>query len=176
MNFFSMIALALCVTAAMGADLRGGNDRGRALQRVAQNGCWWQFHYYHGDYCVEKIDDPGDKTSDKVKFTRCDDTNPGQMWKFDKEYPNDRFKHGGLLYNMKGGCLAIRGNVEEGKNLKVVDCNRNNAKQHWLSDGDTLFLRDNRDCCVGTEDHHAISDHGRVCLCHCHGRTFLDYF
>jgi len=41
---------------------------------------------------------------------------------------------------MNGGCLAVRGDIESGKNLKVIECNENDDKQLWWSDGDSLTL------------------------------------
>ena len=102
-------------------------------------------------FCVQKVDDPSDPTSNKVKFLPCDDTNQAQMWKFSKTDPNPNFERGGLLTNKEGGCLAIRGDVTSGKNLKVLDCDRNNPKNHWLSTGDNVLPREYRKYCVAPE-------------------------
>ena len=99
-------------------------------------------------FCVQKVDDVLDPTSDKAKFLPCDDRNPAQMWKFSKANPNPNFERGGLLTNKEGGCLAIRGDVMDGKNLKVLDCEKNNPKHHWLSTGDNILPRDYRKYCV----------------------------
>lgn len=106
------------------------------------NGLWGQFHQF--GFCVEKIDDPSDDTSDKVKFSPCDSWEPKQMWKFENEY--EYWNYTGLVYNMDGGrCLTVRGTVEAGKNLKVMDCNPYNNKQQWWSDGDSLTLLETQD-------------------------------
>jgi hypothetical protein len=148
----------------------GGSVRGAVQESLT--GCWYQFS--QAGYCVTKIEDPTDATSDKVKFMPCDDTSPAQMWKFDKVDPNPNYMYGGLLFNMHGGCLAIRGNVVAGKNLKVVACNRNNAKLHWLSDGDSLLPRDYRTFCVSPATK-PIERRDRVILRACSLTDSLDY-
>lgn len=132
------------------AEANENGDSNRVLQVASGSGlrgCWSTFS--QAGFCMEKVDDAADATSDKVIFLTCDDMKPAQFWKFDKTTDDGTsFMYGGLLYNMAGGCLAIRGSFAVGRNVKVVACNRNNAKQHWLSDGDTLFPRDNREFCV----------------------------
>ena len=171
------LALALSVS-SVAADLhfqpRPQGSQRSLLRAGDLNGLWGQFATE--GFCVEKIEDPGDSTSDKVKFTPCDNTNPAQMWKFDN-FNEDNYPdvYTGLLYNMEGGCLAIRGTVELGKNLKVLECDRNNAKQHWTADGDTLMPRDNKEFCV-TLATYPIGDKDPVVLADCaEGTMSLDY-
>ena len=126
--------------------------------------------------CLEMIEDTIDTSSNKVEFMPCDDTAPSQMWKFDQDPAfNQNYQWGGLVYNMAGGCLAVVGPVQEGKNLKVVNCGRNNAQQHWLSDGDSLLPRDTRSLCVASEVY-PIGERGAVVLKECDDMAdSLDY-
>jgi len=129
-------------------------------------GYWGQFS--QDGSCLEKVNDPTDETSDKVKFALCEEGNRAQLWKFENENGDEKlsiietlrstsnnstgggFLYDGLVYNKAGGCLAIRGNVEEMKNLKVLVCNKNNAQQNWVSDGDSLSPRDSQQFCVSS--------------------------
>jgi hypothetical protein len=148
-----LFAMSVACAAGLNYDPAADNensDSNRVLQIASGNGlrgCWSSFS--QGGYCMEKIDDTVDTTSDKVKFLTCNAMKPAQFWKFDKTIDDSTNNlYGGLIYNMAGGCLAIRGPYVDGKNLKVLDCNRNNPRQHWLSDGDTLFPRDSKGFCV----------------------------
>jgi hypothetical protein len=170
------LAFALSVSAVAATELRfqpQSSQGQRSLFRMGDlNGLWGQFAT--DDYCVEKIADGGDTESDKVKFTPCDNTNPAQMWKFDVHKGND-FLYTGLLYNMEGGCLAIRGTAALEKNLKVLECNRNSAKQHWEADGDTMWPRDNPEFCV-TSGTFPINFKAPVVLVDCEAGVYsLDY-
>lgn len=134
-------------------------------------GCWGQFSQEGA--CVEKIPDPDDATSDKVKFEPCDDMEPAQMWKFGPG--RDDFDYYGLLYNMAGGCLAIRGDVGEGKNLKVQECDDGNAKQQWYSDGDSLHPNDYRWEFCASAASYPINPRDPVVLLSCDDTWSLDY-
>ena len=125
-------------------------------------------------FCVQKIDDPADPTSDKVKFLPCDETVAAQMWRFSKtDHPSPKYMKGGLITNKEGGCLAIRGDVTEGKNLKVLECDTNNPKHHWLSTGDNVLPRDYRKYCAapGIEP---IKPRTAVVLYDCEDTSSLD--
>lgn len=135
------------------------------------SGCWGQFH--QDEACVQKIVDPDDSTSDKVKFLPCDDMEPAQMWKFENE--GDDFDHNGLVYSMAGGCLAIRGSVGEGKNLKVLDCDKANAKQQWYSDGDSLMPEDHQTVYCVSPKTYPIGSRDPVVLMSCEDTFSLDY-
>lgn len=160
MKPISILSFALSAPMAMAGGLQFTVQHDEAARRglLRANdlyGYWGSFHQF--GFCVEKIVDPSDPTCDKVsddlcdkvKMMPCDSKNPAQMWKFDKqEFDRDigpYYSYGGLLYNMEGGCMAIVGPVRDGKNVRVAECDRNNAKQHWLSDGDSTIPRDSRD-------------------------------
>ena len=148
----------------------GGGCCGTTLR-----GYWSDFSQQ--DFCLERVEDVA-SNDDKVKFLPCNETNPAQMWKFDVTpfdgNPGDLFMYSGLLYNMVNGCLAYRGDVELEKNLKVVVCDKNSAKQQWKSDGDTLFLRDYPDFCVSPLTH-PIKARDPVVLLDCATTYSLDY-
>ena len=122
---------------------------------------------------MQKVSDPDDPTSDRVKFLPCDDMDPAQMWKFEKEGSN--FDYNGLLYNMAGGCLAVRGDVGDGKNLKVLDCDKSNSKQHWYSDGDSLQPEDYRMVYCVSASTYPIGPRDPVVLLDCEDTFSLDY-
>ena len=191
MQLIFNFAFALSVIATATAELEfrphEGNNARRALFRGNDlKGCWGNFH--QDGFCVEKIVDPDDTGSDKVKMTPCDGTNPAQMWKFDKNDENagDFLPHYGLVYNMEGGCLGIRGSVVAGKNVKVFECDRNNPKQHWKSDGDSVAPRDYKDLCLNPagrqrldddgDDDYTVENKDPVAVVDCEDTNSLDYF
>ena len=137
-------------------------------------GTWGSLGLGGTGFCMEKIVDTTDTASDKVKFSHCDGTNPSQMWKFDK-YGDGSFDPSGLVYNMDGGCLGIRGDYEQGKNLEILGCDRNNAKQHWVLAGDDLRARDERELCVTDHSEYGeLSNKDPVVLEDCGGMS-MDY-
>jgi hypothetical protein len=99
---------------------------------------------------MTKVSNPqdGDVTS-KVKFVACDwyYADPTQMWRFEGVGPKD-YKYAGLLFNRAGGCLAVRGEIKLGKNLRVMECDNDDLAQQWIGDGESLWPRSNRDLCV----------------------------
>ena len=79
MQLILNFAFALSVIATATAELEfrphEGDNARRALFRGNDlRGCWGNFH--QDGFCVEKIVDPDDTGSDKVKMTPCDGTNP----------------------------------------------------------------------------------------------------
>lgn len=134
------------------------------------NGCWGQFHQEGS--CVQKVVDSDDPTSDKVKFVPCDKDEPAQMWKFENE---ENFEYNGLLHNMAGGCLAVRGDIGEGKNLKVLECDETSSKQQWHSDGDSLQLEDYQTVYCVSPNAYPIGSSDPVVLLSCEDTYSLDY-
>lgn len=134
------------------------------------NGCWGQFK--QDGSCLQKILDPSDLTAYKVKFMPCNVMEPTQMWKF---HNGMDYEYYDLLYNMDGGCLAIRGDVGEGKNLKVMDCDRTKAKQQWYSDGDSLQPVDYQDTYCVSATSFPIAPRDPVVLLKCENAPSLDY-
>jgi Ricin-type beta-trefoil lectin domain len=182
-TFLALVAVTMSVAGAAGLHYNpheANEDRDtnlRALQVTSGSGlkgCWSSISQF--GFCVDKVDDPADTTSDQVKFLACNNMKRTQFWKFDKFIDDDTpNKYGGLLYNMAGGCLAIRGDYETGKNLKVMTCNRNNPKQHWISDGEFFSPRDSRGFCVSSPGD-VIKARDPVILIACSDTTYsFDY-
>ena len=148
MKFFSTFALA-CILPVATAELEflpiptpdlefsdDGNSHRNLWGQGGIIGCWGQFHQL--GFCVEKVPDPLDATADNVKFLPCDNREPKQMWRFQNPGTEENWYRTGLVYNMDGGCLAIRGPPQSGKWLKVMACNESNNKQLWWGDGDSV--------------------------------------
>ena len=104
----------------------------------------------------------------------CDPKEAAQMWQFSKQEPTDFHFHGGILSNMKGGCLSFQGTPREGQTLKVVECNKNHMNQHWLSNGDETTPREKRDLCLSPVTH-PIQNRDPVVLAKCEDTFSLDY-
>lgn len=133
MKALSILALLMTRAAAeLYFDLAARTLAARCSANYSKE-CWGQFH--QDGFCMQKIPDPHDDISDKVKFLPCRDDVPAQMWQFESV---ERGYLNGLLYNRVGGCLAILGTIRKGKNLKVVQCDASKSKQQWWSDGDSL--------------------------------------
>ena len=143
MHFTNVALSLLALPCAIHAEynIRGSLPQTRNLQRrgtTPLRGWWGTFSHFSAG-CLEKT------TTNCLEMLPCDDTVPGQMWKFDKEKPIQDYQFGGLLYNMNGGCMSYDSSDQS---VSVKDCNRNDPNQHWLSDGDSLRPRDNREICV----------------------------
>ena len=169
--FPSMAVVAFLSVAGAQVVFKPQKNSRRLRGNEGLNGLWGNLHQYGS--CVQKISDPEDTTSDKVKFVPCDDWEPAQMWKFEEEVPY--WNYTGLLYNMGGGCLAIRGDVEAGKNLKVLACDTNSAKQQWWADGDSLTPSENPDNLCVSSQREPIEPQDAVVLVDCWETGSLDY-
>lgn len=175
---FALLVAATSALTNATADLNFkviSQDNQRALRGADLGGTWGVFT--QDGFCIEKIIDYENPFSNKVKFTECSNGNnlPSQMWKFDKLHPNERYTYGGLLYNMDGGCLTIIEDLTQRENLKVVECNKSNDKQHWVADGDTLSPREDKELCVAPLVH-PVRNRDQVGLLDCDSVYSLDYF
>jgi hypothetical protein len=127
-------------------------DETNQLRGGARGLTWkgWGYFVMDGDEeCLTKVPNPQDTDVSKVKFLPCDwyYSDRNQMWRFEGE-ADINCEYSGLLFNRDGGCLAVRGEIKLGKNLRVMECDNNELAQQWIADGDVLWPSSNRDLCV----------------------------
>jgi len=101
------------------------------------------------EYCMSNV-------RGKAVLQKCIEENPPsrQLWRFEDklEYDEDELPYdcGGILKNRADKkCLApIRSGIKRGRRLALDTCDKENEKQQWLSDGDTLVPESKERLCV----------------------------
>jgi hypothetical protein len=136
--FVSLTAAELSFTEVPSNNLRRGLRGNSGSNGEGLTGYWGQFH--HLNFVCKRL--PTWRIQPPIRSNSCPVIEPKQMWRFQDE--GEHWNRTGLVYNMDGGCLGVRGDVAEGKNLKVLECDQNNAKQQWWTDGDSLELLEQR--------------------------------
>lgn len=101
---------------------------------------------YSGRLCMTNIDG-------KPKLDDCEVGKIEQLWRFDSTIKGESIYEytGHLQSKVDKGCVHIRGSIAKGQKLEVVKCDegyREDRKQLWISEGDSIRPRVNERLCA----------------------------